>query len=182
MLRSLVGVSRTLLIAGLVYAGAGSGWAYYHEAAVSADFTDRAVTEKELYEVLIPQPATLTRGINPVRKPRKADLSVNFELNSAKLTEQGKQVLEPVGAVLGSEEGRKRNFQIEGHTDSSGSEAYNMRLSVRRAEAVKAYLVSEYRINADQLLVVGMGESQPMKGRKPDDPRNRRVTVVTTVE
>ncbi len=182
MSRTLINVSGTMLLAGLVFVAAGSAQAFYH-GAEPGDFTGRTATEEELYKVLIPTPSLgATRGITPMGQTRKADLTVNFAFDSAELTAQGKGALEPAGRVLGSAEGRKLRFQIEGHTDSVGSEAYNMGLSMRRAEAVKAYLVSEFDIDPARLAVTGKGESEPVKGRTPDDPLNRRVSLITVVK
>ena len=65
-----------------------------------------------------------------------------------------------------------------GHTDSVGSERYNQRLSVRRAEAVKAYLVSK-GIPADRIYTEGKGETQPVATNKTAAGRaqNRRVEI-----
>ncbi len=65
-----------------------------------------------------------------------------------------------------------------GHTDSVGSDAYNQRLSLRRAEAVKAYIVSK-GIDATRVYTEGKGESQPIADNNSAEGRakNRRVTV-----
>ncbi len=65
-----------------------------------------------------------------------------------------------------------------GHTDSVGPEAYNQRLSVRRAEAVKAYLVSK-GIEANRVYTEGKGEAQPVADNKTKEGRakNRRVEI-----
>ena len=65
-----------------------------------------------------------------------------------------------------------------GHTDSIGSDAYNQKLSVRRAESVKAYLVSK-GIEPNRVYTEGKGEKQPVASNKTKDGRqkNRRVEI-----
>lgn len=67
--------------------------------------------------------------------------------------------------------------QIDGHADSTGPEAYNQKLSERRAKAVKNYLVSEVGIAADRLTTVGYGEMKPAypNDTKAHRAKNRRV-------
>jgi len=69
--------------------------------------------------------------------------------------------------------------QLEGHTDSMGSDAYNMSLSKRRAESVKRYLVEKFGISAGRITTVGYGESSPVASNKTDAGRqlNRRVVA-----
>ena len=66
---------------------------------------------------------------------------------------------------------------LEGHTDSRGSDQYNMSLSDRRAKAVKAKLVNDYAIPAARVSAVGYGESRPIATNSTEDgrARNRRV-------
>jgi OOP family OmpA-OmpF porin len=65
-----------------------------------------------------------------------------------------------------------------GHTDSIGTDAYNQRLSVRRAESVKAYLVSK-GIEKNRVYTEGKGEKQPVADNKTSEGRakNRRVEI-----
>jgi iron complex outermembrane recepter protein len=67
---------------------------------------------------------------------------------------------------------------IEGHTDNTGSEAYNQALSERRANAVKAWVVSQ-GVNPAQITVVGKGESEPSDDNSTKEGRqnNRRVVI-----
>ena len=69
---------------------------------------------------------------------------------------------------------------IEGHTDSRGSNALNKRLSQRRADAVRQMLTSKFGIEASRLRAVGYGEERPIADNKTDDGRrkNRRVVAV----
>ena len=95
-----------------------------------------------------------------------------------------KSVLKPAGkAKLSDLVAKLQGTDIEvvvatGHTDSIGSDAYNMKLSLRRASAVKAFLVSK-GIPADRVFVEGKGESQPVASNKTREGRakNRRVEV-----
>jgi outer membrane protein OmpA-like peptidoglycan-associated protein len=69
---------------------------------------------------------------------------------------------------------------LEGHTDSKGDDAYNQRLSLRRAEAVKRWLVEREGIEAGRLAPRGAGESRPVASNEDDAgrQRNRRVEAV----
>ena len=69
------------------------------------------------------------------------------------------------------------SLNISGHTDSQGSEDSNLRLSQARADAIKAYLIYEFRINPSRITANGFGSSKPIVEEKDDDARklNRRV-------
>jgi OOP family OmpA-OmpF porin len=95
-----------------------------------------------------------------------------------------KSVLKPEGkAKLDDLVGKVKGINLEviiavGHTDSVGSDAYNQKLSVRRAEAVKAYLVSK-GIEKNRVYTEGKGEKQPVATNKTKEGRakNRRVEI-----
>ncbi len=95
-----------------------------------------------------------------------------------------KSVLKPAGkAKLADLVSKLQGTDIEvvvatGHTDSIGSDAYNIKLSLRRANAVKAFLVSK-GVPADRVFVEGKGENQPVASNKTREGRakNRRVEV-----
>ena len=71
---------------------------------------------------------------------------------------------------------------IEGHTDSRGPDKYNLRLSQRRADSVRSYLIEKFGIAADRLKAVGYGETKPIADNKTLEGRqkNRRVDVIVT--
>jgi OOP family OmpA-OmpF porin len=95
-----------------------------------------------------------------------------------------KAVLKPEGkAKLDDLVGKVKGINLEviiavGHTDSVGTDAYNQKLSVRRAEAVKAYLVSK-GIEKNRVYTEGKGEKQPVADNKTAEGRakNRRVEI-----
>jgi outer membrane protein OmpA-like peptidoglycan-associated protein len=70
---------------------------------------------------------------------------------------------------------------IEGHTDSVGTEDYNLQLSKQRADAVREYLVKE-GVQEDVITAIGLGMSQPIAGNESADGRkkNRRVELVVS--
>jgi OOP family OmpA-OmpF porin len=69
---------------------------------------------------------------------------------------------------------------IEGHTDSVGSDAYNLRLSNDRSNSVRQYLIKEFGVDASRLTSKGYGESRPIATNDTDEGRqkNRRVWAV----
>lgn len=95
-----------------------------------------------------------------------------------------KSVLKPEGkAKLDDLVGKIQGINLEviiavGHTDAVGTDAYNQRLSVRRAESVKAYLVSK-GIEKNRVYTEGKGEKQPVADNKTAEGRakNRRVEI-----
>ncbi len=104
---------------------------------------------------------------------------VNFEFDKAKLTVNAKALLDPVADALIARPDIK--VEIDGHTDSKGSDAYNLKLSDARAASVVAYLVSR-GVAADRMTSKGFGESQPVADNATDDGRelNRRVELKIT--
>lgn len=101
-----------------------------------------------------------------------------FDFDKAILKEQGKAELQSLGAKIRSQGLSVADIDVIGHTDNIGTEAYNKDLSLRRAEAVRDYLVSE-GVNADIIDVMGMGMSEPVASNDTEAGRaeNRRVEV-----
>ena len=102
--------------------------------------------------------------------------SITFALNSADLNAQFYNALNGVTMVL--KEYNKTVIEVAGHTDSSGSDQYNMQLSERRAQSVASYLSSQ-GVQSSRLMTVGAGETRPVASNDTEQGRsaNRRVEM-----
>ena len=99
---------------------------------------------------------------------------INFKFDSARIEPSSETILEQ--AVVALKNSSSVAVRIEGHTDSVGSDAYNLLLSQRRAQAVRQYLI-EHRIDAARLSTEGKGERMPVAPNETAAGRyqNRRV-------
>ena len=102
--------------------------------------------------------------------------NITFATNSADLNAGFFAVLDSVALVVN--EFQQTVIEVAGHTDSTGSDAYNQQLSERRANSVMSYLVSR-QVLADRIIPVGMGESRPIADNSTEGGRqaNRRVEL-----
>jgi len=112
----------------------------------------------------------------PVAEKVTLAADVLFDFDKAVLKNEGKNKLDDLATKV-----KAINLEVViaiGHTDSIGSDAYNQKLSVRRAESVKAYLVSK-GVEPNRVYTEGKGEKQPVASNKTKDGRqkNRRVEI-----
>jgi OOP family OmpA-OmpF porin len=105
--------------------------------------------------------------------------AVDFEFNSVQLTAPARDTLNEVARALVAQP--ELAVEIEGYTDSIGSAAYNLKLSQRRAEAVKTYLTNQ-GVNAATLTAKGYGKDDPVASNQTAEGRaeNRRVAFRVT--
>ncbi|MDH3282900.1 MAG: OmpA family protein, partial [Gammaproteobacteria bacterium] len=133
---------------------------------------------------LRPVPAAPARTAKPAEtvnllpeKLAKLDLSeIRFESGSARLARSGHAVLQQVAELL--REPRTERIEISGHTDSTGSESYNMKLSQQRAKTVVNYLITQ-GVDPQRMTSVGYGESRPIASNETaaGQARNRRIEI-----
>jgi OOP family OmpA-OmpF porin len=102
--------------------------------------------------------------------------ATSFKIGSAELPELLKKQLDVFAEVLKTRRGSGKVVRIEGHADKTGSEEFNRTLSVKRAEAVKEYLVS-LGADPEMLAVAGAGSAEPKNAADPFAPENRRVEI-----
>ncbi len=120
-----------------------------------------------------PRPAAPAPMPAPVERRRVSFTAESlFAFDKADLKPEGRAALDRfAGELRGTQ---FDSIRIEGHTDRIGSNSYNQRLSSKRAESVKAYLVSAGGVNAGKIAAVGKGETMPLT--KPGDCRGNKPT------
>lgn len=108
-----------------------------------------------------------------------ARLKIEFDYNSSALRRSSLPLLQELGRALTSRELETANMLVAGHTDSDGTERYNLRLSLDRAESVRNYLVRHFNIPYSRLKIRGYGETMPIRPNESpaDKQANRRVEV-----
>ena len=102
---------------------------------------------------------------------------ITFEFNKATLKPESFPVLDSIAEIL--LKNPKIKVEIQGHTDNIGSEKYNLKLSQKRAEAVREYLIFK-GVAPERLIAKGYGESKPIADNGTEEGRalNRRVEFV----
>jgi outer membrane protein OmpA-like peptidoglycan-associated protein len=107
------------------------------------------------------------------------NLKILFDYDSYQIRPESYRLLAELGEALTGDVLRDKQIIINGHTDSDGSEAYNLKLSLNRALSVKNYLVGNYSIGRDRLKIVGYGEALPLVANTTPANKqiNRRVEI-----
>lgn len=121
---------------------------------------------------------TLIKGNLVMTATLKND-AAKFAFNSAALNDEAKSVLDAFVQKLVSEN-KGVYIEIQGHTDSTGSDEVNQMLGQKRAEAVMMYLYKQYRIPLHRMSAISLGSSMPLADNGTRDGRNqnRRVEIL----
>ena len=125
-----------------------------------------------------PPPVAVAPPQRPVPGTKLVELRAShFDFNKAVLKPEGKARVGDAVALMDKDSGLR--VSVDGHTDSVGSDAYNMKLSMRRAKAVEAYMVHE-GVRASRIDVHPYGESRPVANNATEEGRaqNRRVEII----
>src|SRR6185312_2627213 len=105
------------------------------------------------------------------------DLEIYFDFDSADIAAKAVPDLMNLGRALTNPELQGSVFLLGGHTDAKGGQEYNQRLSERRAQAVREFLIQNFRIAGDTLVAAGYGKEQLKSSADPFAAENRRVQV-----
>ena len=107
---------------------------------------------------------------------------VHFDANSARVSNIAKAKLDEVALKL--KQDSELRAHVLGYTDDRGSKAGNDRLSVQRAEAVKAYLVERHEIDPSRITIEGRGSADPVASNDTAAGRaeNRRAVIILRIQ
>jgi outer membrane protein OmpA-like peptidoglycan-associated protein len=105
------------------------------------------------------------------------DLEIYFDYNSAEIASKAVPDLMNLGRALTNQRLQGGVFLLSGHTDAKGGQEYNLRLSERRAQAVRNFLAQNFSIANDSLVATGYGKEQLKNQADPFAAENRRVQV-----
>ncbi|MHB1024860.1 MAG: OmpA family protein [Desulfobacteria bacterium] len=159
--------------------GTGTGGTVYETATVTVNRRPQAVAPAPPPPPPLPPQAPAPF---PARKViDRMTLRVNFDFDKSNIRKEDISDLEK--AVVFVRKYPDSKVALEGHTDSRGSDKYNLKLSQRRADAVKKYLVDKGE-NAGRITAEGKGEAYPIASNKTDKGRfeNRRVEILIIEE
>ena len=111
----------------------------------------------------------------PVLEAVRVELDVKFDFDKAQVRQDSYDDIEVLADFM--KQYGQTSTTVEGHTDSVGTDAYNQRLSERRAQAVRDVLTNRYGVEANRLEAIGYGESRPVADNSTEQGRaiNRRV-------
>ncbi len=114
--------------------------------------------------------------------PPAIDLRIAFEYDEARLTAEARQTIRTLAAALSDPLLSELRFEIVGHTDARGSDAYNDDLSERRALAVASSLAVDHGLDSSRFVPSGRGERDLIMPSDPESGENRRVEIRTIIE
>lgn len=167
-MRLLLSASTALLVGFAAPAMAGPA---YNSEAIVEHFINTAELGKSRAICVGTDQECAKKLVNADASP--LNMKVTFEINSDRLTEEAKQTLGEFAKALNDQRLAIATFQVEGHTDATGTDLYNDTLSMRRAQSVSTYL-GQLGVSPDRLKAEGFGKRHPSVS-DPFASENRRV-------
>ena len=150
---------------------------FFKEAAAKAfgNGAEEFIKGYSSLDALIGRTGGLPSGEEKIALPT----DILFEYNEYQLKEEARLSMMKLAFVV--QTNPDATFIIEGHTDSFGGDQFNLDLSLKRAEAVRDWLVERLRIDASNIRVIGLGKTRPIvavTGTAEEQSLNRRVEIV----
>ncbi|MDF2376526.1 MAG: OmpA family protein [Verrucomicrobiales bacterium] len=151
--------------------------AFFKEAASKAlgNGADELIKGYSTLDEMIGRTGGLPSGEEKIALPT----DILFEYNEFELKEEARLSMMKLAFIV--QTNPDATFIIEGHTDSFGGEDFNRELSLKRARAVRQWLIDRLRIDASNIQTVGLGKERPIvstEGTADDQALNRRVEIV----
>jgi len=168
---TLIGAGIGAIVGGLTGAAIGNYMDKQEQSMRQAIANSEAATVRREQEII---QGARQQSVDVLTVTFKSDYL--FAVNSSTLLPGAQSELQRVATVI--RQYPETNIQIAGHTDSTGSEDYNRRLSEQRAESVKTALIG-MGVNPSRLTTIGYGEGRPIASNNTEGGRqqNRRVEV-----
>lgn len=152
-------------------------------AGVGAAYCWANGTEEQTVAVVEPvEPAPMPADEpEPMAEPVRVELDVKFDFDRAVVKQDSMSDIQNLADFM--QQYGQTSTVVEGHTDSVGTDAYNQRLSERRANAVRDVLVNQFGVDASRVDSVGYGEARPVADNATAEGRaiNRRVEAEVEV-
>ncbi len=162
---------------GAIESSSYAGWGALIGGGVAAAYCWANGTEEEtvaMVETVEPMPQSQPEP-EPAAEPVRVELDVKFDFDRDVVKQDSYGDIQNLADFM--KEYGQTTTVLEGHTDSVGTDAYNQRLSERRANAVRNVLVDQYGVEGGRVNAVGYGESRPVADNATEEGRaiNRRV-------
>ncbi|TBU97978.1 hypothetical protein DNJ95_04665 [Stutzerimonas kirkiae] len=161
-----------------------TGWGALIGAGVGAAYCWANGAEEETVVVYEEVVEVIEEEVEPepLAEAVRVELDVKFDFNRAVVKPESQADIRNLADFLKAYP--QTSTVLEGHTDSVGTDAYNQRLSERRAKAVRDVLVDQYSIDGSRVDSVGYGESRPVADNATEQGRaiNRRVEAEVEVQ
>ena len=138
----------------------------YKDACPDTDLAGARIDSRGCYEIL--------------KETVSVELKVEFDYDSAKARPEHRAEAQKVFNFM--TEYPQTKVTVEGHTDSKGAEAYNQKLSQRRADTIANILTQDFKVSADRVSAVGYGEAKPIASNDTAEGRQSNRRVVGVVE
>lgn len=152
---------------------------FFHRAAAKVSTTDGGEKITRGFSSLDGLLGKTGGGLPDGTKPILMPTDLLFDFNEWELKEEARLSMMKLGFIIQTNPGSR--FIIEGHTDTIGGEDSNYQLSLRRAGAVRDWLINVLKIDGNNMQAVGYGKSRPLvnpEGSAEQQALNRRVEIV----